>query len=1082
MSTQVADNQKLLALWDAEKNTQNPTAVPERSYRSVWWRCPKKHSFERAPRLMLRDSSCPGCQSGTTSLAATHPALVKLWDADKNGDLTAATVDSGHVDSVWWICADGHGFGRSPLQMSRDSSCPHCALAESSLAARFPAVAAEWHPDKNGEILPGAVDPDHIMSVWWRCSKGHEFQQSVRKRTRGHGRCPECFGAWSVDNIRKFVRSLLIHIDAFIPSEMFAFAMQAGVLKNKNSRAFVMALSSGRFPMAELEKFTEGQPSLVDEFAANEALTLENVQADRGSGTPSADDAFTLPAAPTEDEEPDNVELDVSGQVDLTGQLEEDEDDLPVIKTRDALAALDSALVASADAETVRFLLDSAKAKLWRHAYSDEAEARRQAEQFKGDNYSTAVRDLFLAELTEASSLERPKGYSFRPRPGAAIADPHLMQKHVAVEVLNKRRYGNWSGMGAGKTLSALLATRVVGADLTVICCPNSVVKNWKKEIENAFPGCDIATKTWSPSWTGVLEDKPRYLIMNYEQFQQGDSEEHLVSFVDRNVVDAIVIDEIHFAKQRHAKTMSRRKRLVQGLILESGKKNAELCVLGMSGTPVINELQEGRSLVELVTGHRHDDLETKATVQNCMRLYQKFVTLGTRWKPNYATQLDESNRPEIDCADNLDELRAVGRGTVLELEQVLTRIRIPSILENIKAGEKALVYTYYVDGIVDQLRDAIRDAGFRVGLFTGGQDDTDLNEFLEENGQVDVLIASSRVSTGVDGLQHVCNKLIINCLPWTNAEYEQLRARIWRQGSRFERVEVVVPVTYAMVNGERWSYCESKLNRLHYKKSIADAAVDGVVPEGNLRTAHQAQQDIMGWLSRLDGGELENIVRPAIEVPLSRAPSDVARRVRAYGDFTKVNNRWYQSSSAKTHQRLSASPEEWAHYHTMYKELREDWPIVPFKEEIRWLKKREGWVVGDFGCGEALISLEVGDKHLVHSFDHVAINNSVVACDIRDVPLDDEALDLAVFCLALMGANFTDYIREAHRCLRLDGMLHIWEPASYLEDVEKFCDGLAKLGFDVMAPHKQGAFMQIRAMKNANAPAPELQLHFRGR
>ena len=43
-----------------------------------------------------------------------------------------------------------------------------------------------------------------------------------------------------------------------------------------------------------------------------------------------------------------------------------------------------------------------------------------------------------------------------------------------------------------------------------------------------------------------------------------------------------------------------------------------------MSGTPVINTLQEGKSLVEMITGHRHDDLDVEATVQNCMRLYQR--------------------------------------------------------------------------------------------------------------------------------------------------------------------------------------------------------------------------------------------------------------------------------------------------------------------------------------------------------------------------------------------------------------------------------------------------------------------------
>lgn len=57
------------------------------------------------------------------------------------------------------------------------------------------------------------------------------------------------------------------------------------------------------------------------------------------------------------------------------------------------------------------------------------------------------------------------------------------------------------------------------------------------------------------------------------------------------------------------------------------------------------------------------------------------------------------------------------------------------------------------------------------------------------------------------------------------------------------------------MVNGQHWSYCESKLHRLEYKKSIADAS-DGVVPEGNLRTPAQAQQDIMDWLARLEAGQ----------------------------------------------------------------------------------------------------------------------------------------------------------------------------------------------------------------------------------
>jgi superfamily II DNA or RNA helicase len=1082
----IADSPLLNKFWDAEKN--GPAAgIPSRSFRPVWWRCENGHTFQRSPRSMLSDSACPNCKRGPSinSIAKARPSLIPLWNLEKNGDLSPRTLDASHTVNTWWRCLKGHDFQRPPLLMMKDASCPVCAVAEKSLVTTNPAVAAEWHPKRNGEVTPARVDADHMMNAWWLCPNGHEYQASVRARARGSRKCPSCYGGWSLDNIRAFVKSLLSHVSAFNPSELFALAMQAGHFADKDSRQFVMAVSTGRFPLEELQKFAEGKPSLVDEFAGNKELTLEIVDGRVSESPPVSTDPFALPSAPEPLDDGERVDVDVSREVDATGAttaaVAAADNEMPLVKTQDALAALDSVLVANADAETVKFLLDSAKAKLWRHAYVAPSEAREQAATFKGDVYSTLVRDRFLAEFDEAEALQPPAGYAFRPSPGAPVTPPNLMQRRVAVSVLNERRFGNWSGMGAGKTLSAIVATRVSGSSLTVICCPNAVVDNWATEIIGAFPASEVKKKTWHPAWSDPLQKSPRYLVLNYEQFQQSNSESELVAFLDRNSIDFVVIDEIHYTKQRDAGVeMSKRKRLVQGLILEAGKKNAELCVLGMSGTPVINTLQEGKSLVEMITGHRHDDLETKATVQNCMRLYQRLVTLGTRWKPDYKIQLDVT-REEIDCEGALDDIRAIGRGTILELEQVLTRLRTPTIIRNLSLGEKALIYTHYVDGIAAPLREAIHTAGYRVGLFTGETDDAQVKEFLKPDGNIDVLIASSRIGTGVNGLQYVCNKLIINSLPWTNAEYEQLVGRLYRQGSRFDKVHVVIPVTFAMVKGERWSYCESKLHRLEYKKSIADAAVDGVVPEGNLRTPAQAQQDIMDWLSRLDTGKLTEVQRPIIKIPLSGEPSEVERRIARYGDFSKLNNRWYNSASDSTHARLSQNAEEWAHYHTMYRQLRESWPVVPFKEEIRWLSEREGLVVGDFGCGEAFIAQAVSARHQVHSFDHVALDPRVVACDISKVPLKDGVLDVAIFCLSLMGTNFTDYIREGRRCLRLDGLLHIWEPASHFDDVPLFCSKLSRLGFDVMPPETEGAFVRIYAMRNAKKPDPNLVLPFRG-
>ena len=125
---------------------------------------------------------------------------------------------------------------------------------------------------------------------------------------------------------------------------------------------------------------------------------------------------------------------------------------------------------------------------------------------------------------------------------------------------------------------------------------------------------------------------------------------------------------------------------------------------------------------------------------------------------------------------------------------------------------------------------------------------------------------------------------------------------------------------------------------------------------------------------------------------------------------------------SANSHKRLAEDPAEWYLYHTLYREARKDWPEVPYETFVRWLSARPHLVVGDFGCGEALLAASL--PNTVHSFDHVAINDGVIACDMAHTPLEDGVLDVAIFSLSLMGTNVEDYLKEAHRVLKLDGRL----------------------------------------------------------
>lgn len=54
-----------------------------------------------------------------------------------------------------------------------------------------------------------------------------------------------------------------------------------------------------------------------------------------------------------------------------------------------------------------------------------------------------------------------------------------------------------------------------------------------------------------------------------------------------------------------------------------------------------------------------------------------------------------------------------------------------------------------------------------------------------------------------------------------------------------------------------------------------------------------------------------------------------------------------------------------------------------------------ESWIVADFGCGEARLAQTIPNH--VHSFDLVAANDKVTACDMAKVPLTPKAVDVVL-------------------------------------------------------------------------------------
>lgn len=135
--------------------------------------------------------------------------------------------------------------------------------------------------------------------------------------------------------------------------------------------------------------------------------------------------------------------------------------------------------------------------------------------------------------------------------------------------------------------------------------------------------------------------------------------------------------------------------------------------------------------------------------------------------------------------------------------------------------------------------------------------------------------------------------------------------------------------------------------------------------------------------------------------------------------------------------------------------------------------------MVADFGCGDCKIARGVANT--VHSFDLAALNDMVTVCDMAKVPLADESVDIAVFCLSLMGTNLVDFLMEANRVLRVGGVLKIAEVASRFEDVQSFVGALGSLGFKLLSKDMDNRFFYLFNFGKTRRPRegklPALQL-----
>ncbi|KAG7288003.1 25S rRNA (adenine-N(1))-methyltransferase [Staphylotrichum longicolle] len=187
---------------------------------------------------------------------------------------------------------------------------------------------------------------------------------------------------------------------------------------------------------------------------------------------------------------------------------------------------------------------------------------------------------------------------------------------------------------------------------------------------------------------------------------------------------------------------------------------------------------------------------------------------------------------------------------------------------------------------------------------------------------------------------------------------------------------------------------------------------------------------------------------------------------------FRHLNETLYTRPSDEAFQLFQDSPEMFNEYHEGFRRQVEVWPENPVDCYIADIKARakvrfpprnrdsntpllpsqlplpnppgtKSCTIADLGCGDAKLAtaLQPFKSKLrldIRSFDLQTGGSPLVTrADIANLPLPDNSVDVAIFCLALMGTNWLDFVEEAYRILRWRGELWVAEIKSRFTNPE---------------------------------------------
>lgn len=658
-------------------------------------------------------------------------------------------------------------------------------------------------------------------------------------------------------------------------------------------------------------------------------------------------------------------------------------------------------------------------------------------------------------------------------------------QQRLTVQMLKERDFFlNYSDTGAGKTKAAISSAYYLGAKHTLILCPNQVKDTWKQQIVEAnFVNEDNVV---IDNIISCCNNEFTFEIFNYDKFNtNGRASKRIKNLIDSKKYGLVVFDEVHRLKNKDSETYKQIFKLVNTM----REVNPDVKFLGATASTNTTSITDVQGIYEQLSGKKADELTMGSLSSKLINANKILETCGFGYFPKSKLTVRYNG---ID-SDSLFKEKQNGkgiftttlanidgtyieedciryRGNASKIEELHLELKFDAYKHLVKKG--TVIYTEYTygDRILMNLKDLVEDQlGLTACIYSGDCKETDdgshsIKEFI--SGNKDVLIATKSMCEGVDGLQKVSNRVILHTVPSVWAIMHQLIGRFDRQGSNFidEGVDVYVPmVVFHLEDGTTTSFDKRK-----WKKAMFRKVNDDIIKGGHLEEISVAERNKMidEVVEKLKGKYvITDVERERIQT--ENIEFDDIEWERKQSIISEFNRKGKLMNSSRFHNEIIKNPDEWFEYHEARHESMETWNEIPY-EYIASKIKNKNRVVADFGCGENLMKLCIPDNK-VYSFDHIAIDDTVIDCDMTHTPLEDQSVDIAVFSLSLWGSNYEDYFKEAYRVLNYDGLLYIAEPTkSYNETKRKeLILQLKKQGFAMVGDiENRGKFFYMTLLK----------------